>query len=130
MKSLEVQFTEVIGEMNESQQERFYQKRDQLKESTGSMPSLETQLHIAKTVTERTSVKRNNGRVQESGSDVAISPADAILYEALKLTPAEIAKITGSGPAELNEKERFQYKFGLGIGLSEADALKLAKKDI
>jgi hypothetical protein len=130
MKSLEVILHESLGQMTEAQQVQFYTKR---KGKDGKVGSIESQINLAESILHP--VKRNNGRLQESGRQESstIKEADLLLYQGLHLSEAEIRKLSGQLPAEveqMSEKAQFQFKFGLGIGLSEADAIRLAKKEI
>jgi hypothetical protein len=81
-------------------------------------------------------VRRNNGAgtyVQESEAVTARRKSDTILYKALNLSEAQIAKLEGDLPEKAekwNEVQLRDYRFGRGIGLSESDAIRLAEKGI
>lgn len=141
MKSMETLLSESLGAMNEGQKAKFFDRR--IKGSP-----IEAQVALAETVLKessgRSKITRNNGGSRQLSeaerNQGAMQEADRVLFEGIEacretskgisdfvdVGRGEYVRIT-EGQDQLSDDERRDMQFCRGIGLSEADALKVVK---
>ena len=142
MKSLETLLAESLGLMTESQKSKFYDKR------VKGMP-IEGQVHLAKEcledVRESRRISRNNGGTrqvtEQDRREGVMAECDRVLFsgmEACRSTAKGISDLVESngqyvrkteGQEQLTESQRQDYEFSRLIGLSESEALTVAKSN-
>ena len=131
MESLDGKLGRLVQEFNRGQLKEFRSR-------TRGGESVETLIFIAESVAKdealresgRTPIRRNNGGSSYAEPD-RMSEADAVLFSALSEARPQAFKkneeVRESG--RLTQQEEQDFEFARLIGLSESDALKVAKSN-
>jgi hypothetical protein len=142
MKDVYITFSEALATLTPEQKKLFESKRK-------PNMTVETQLAVIESIKpikeSRGPAKKNNGRTDNGGELLTESAnntitetadgkhrakSDAAMYKALGISEGDSRRLRGLPPGgeTLTPAELREYRFGLAINLSEADALRLAKK--
>lgn len=140
MKSMDTILAESIGEMDVFQKDQFWKQRK------SGMP-IEAQVNLAKEVllTESRRITRNNGGSRQlteaERSESVMQECDRVLFEGMekaRSTAKGISQLVerggeyrrkAEGADDLTESQRQDLEFCRQLGMSEADALKVAKSN-
>jgi len=138
MKSLEAIVAEACDKMTPAQHEEFTRRRRRL----GDGGTMEAVVFLAESVAKDDTIgefapkiRRNNGGTYVQESREPFAEADRVLLDGIKARrPQAFAQLAEQTTAEgaqtqLSESQKKDYEFCKLLGMSEADALKVANSD-
>lgn len=136
MKSIETQFAEAMDALRKvGKQEVFSEKAAKLITIESKLNCAEEVLKSARVIRKHNGAADNGHEFRESFSGDYVSevtdPREAQVKSYMltcNISENDARKVLGLAPKEFNRRQAAEYQFAKGIGLSEADALRLAKQ--
>ena len=138
MKSVEIKFNEALSALDK------IGKRQVFNEKASKLTTIETKLNAAEEILKGSRYIRkfngasdnghDDGYVREAANSNSVTEGDKLILEAMQsrgdITADQVRVALGQPPAEyanFTEAQKKEFDFARSIGISEVDALRLAK---